>query len=82
MRFNDKVAKQPSVDLFKNVIQLQLSYIQYFLLDIVFGKLVAAFVVWMKESPLWCRICSKLIISVPDNQIEYVIVGLTKISER
>jgi len=49
-----------------------------FSLDVLYDVLLPQFSNWIKESPLWCRICSKLILSVPDNQLGAVLEPLIK----
>lgn len=50
-------------------------------LDKLYEKLLPMFSKWVKETPLWRRICSKMILTVHDNALESVIIPLLKWTE-
>lgn len=48
---------------------------------IVYNDLIPHITDWVKETPLWCRICSKLFLSVPDSSLDSCIEQMIKMSQ-
>ena len=49
--------------------------------EVLFEVLVPHLLKWTTETPLWCRICSNVFLSVPDTSLEPTIEQLLKKSQ-